>query len=155
MLSVELALQLAVAGERIDHLLLIDPYFDVLHALEQAGLSGVKNLLDPVNYRYAPSRASLDLLSAAIGDLVLFKACEPNEITTSEDQRRLFELYRASTFNYLDTLLPSASIQLEPLPGRTHHDWVEDQPLVAAMGRTIAELLTYPEPRQSSHLEES
>jgi N-(5-amino-5-carboxypentanoyl)-L-cysteinyl-D-valine synthase len=149
-LSVELARQLAVAGERIDHLLLIDPYFNVLHALERAGLPGVEDLLDPINYRYAPSRADLDRLSAAIGDLVLFKACEPNEITTGEDQRRLFESYLASDFNYLDTLLPGASIRLEPLPGRTHHNWVEDQPLIAAMGRIIAGFLADPQPLHSS-----
>jgi N-(5-amino-5-carboxypentanoyl)-L-cysteinyl-D-valine synthase len=140
-LAVELARRLAVAGERIDHLLLIDPYFNVRHASEQAGLPGVEGLLDPINYRYAPSRADLDRLEAAIGELVLFKATAPNEITTGEDQRRLFESYLTSASNHLDTLLPEASIRLVPLQGRSHHDWVQDQHSVAAMGRIITELL--------------
>ncbi|BCB88657.1 hypothetical protein Psuf_059700 [Phytohabitans suffuscus] len=150
-LAVEMARQLVLTGERVEHLLLIDPYFNVRHALTQAGLAHVtEDLLDPVNYRYTPSLADLDLLAAGIGETVLFKAGEPNETTTGPTQHRLFETYRRSDFNYLDTLLPDASIRVVPLPGRTHHDWVLDQRTIANMSRIIAALLADPQPRHQS-----
>jgi N-(5-amino-5-carboxypentanoyl)-L-cysteinyl-D-valine synthase len=148
-LAVELARALALSGETIEHLLLIDPYFDVLGAQEEAGLTGAEGLLDPINYRYAPSRSDLERLDKALGDLVLFKACEPNEITTSDDQRRLFESYLASRFNHLDSLLPDARITVVPLHGRTHHDWVSDPQSVGSVSETIEKLLAG---RESRHL---
>jgi N-(5-amino-5-carboxypentanoyl)-L-cysteinyl-D-valine synthase len=155
-LAVEMARQLALTGERVEHLMLIDPYFNVRHALAQAGLEHVtEDLLDPINYRYAPSRADLDMLGAAIGETVLFKAGEPNQITTGQTQHRFFESYRRSDYNHLDSLLPGARIRVVPLPGRTHHDWVLDQRTVANMSRIVAALLADPQPRHPSTPERS
>ena len=75
---------------------------------------------------------------------VLFKPGEPNGTVTGRDQHRLFECYRRSATNHLDTLLPAGSIRVVPLPGRTHHDWVSDPGTVTDMGRTITALLHPP-----------
>jgi N-(5-amino-5-carboxypentanoyl)-L-cysteinyl-D-valine synthase len=140
-LSLEMANQLARTGSRIDNLLLIDSYFNVPQAMADIGLPSVEDLLDPINYRYRPSRADLDRLGERTGSIVLFKAGEPNDIITSEDQCRLFEYYLRTGCNNLDTLLPDNTIRVEVLPGQSHHSWVRDQAAVEAMGRFIVELL--------------
>jgi len=140
-LSLEMANQLARAGHRIENLLLIDSYFNVPKALADIGLPTVEDLLDPINYHYRPNRADLDRLGKRTRNIVLFKAEEPNEIVASEGQRRLFEHYRQTGCNNLDTLLPDKTIRVEVLRGQSHHSWVRKQAVVETMGQLIVELL--------------
>ncbi|MER5357252.1 amino acid adenylation domain-containing protein [Streptomyces sp. NPDC002785] len=137
-LALEVSLQLARAGEKIDDLFLIDPYFNVLQASAAIGLPDVEDILDPINYHYAPSRADLEQLGASIGSLVMFKADELNEIVRDDQQRRLFEFYRRSPYNGLDTLLPAESIETHLLRGGTHHSWVRNERLVTGMCERIS-----------------
>lgn len=140
-LSLEMANQLARAGERIRNLLLIDPYFNVTKALEDLGLPTVAGQLDPINYNYRPIRSDLDRLSESISTVVLFKADRSNEIVASEDQRRLFEQYRRARYNYLDSLLPNHAVRVELLHGQSHHSWVGDTGTIQAMSHLIKKAL--------------
>ncbi|WDN54002.1 amino acid adenylation domain-containing protein [Streptomyces clavuligerus] len=130
-LSVEVSLRLARAGERIEELFLIDPYFDVRASSAAIGLPETEDILDPINYHWAPAREDLERLRANTGDVVLFRADEPNEIVRDEEQRRLFDFYQRSSFNGLDALLPAESIEVHRLHGETHHSWVRNDRLVA------------------------
>ncbi|MBC7977692.1 MAG: alpha/beta fold hydrolase, partial [Myxococcales bacterium] len=138
-LALEIANQLA--GAPIENLLLIDPYFNVAKAVAEIGLPAVDDLLDPINYRYRPSRADLERLAERVENVVVFKAGVPNEVVTSEDQRRLFAHYHGTRDNHLDTLLPGDAIRVEVLDGQSHHSWVRDHAAVHAMGRRIGALL--------------
>jgi N-(5-amino-5-carboxypentanoyl)-L-cysteinyl-D-valine synthase len=140
-LSLEMSNQLARAGCTIDNLLLIDSYFNVPRAVAEIGLASAEYLLDPINYRYRPRRTDLDRLCEYSQDIVLFKASEANDVVTSENQRRLFEYYRGTRCNNLDTLLFDKQIDVEVLPGQTHHSWVRNQAVIEAMALRIAELL--------------
>ncbi|MER6999328.1 amino acid adenylation domain-containing protein [Streptomyces sp. NPDC000410] len=141
-LALEVSLQLARAGEKVDNLLLIDSYFNMRHASAAIGLPGVEDILDPINYHYVPSRADLEGLGAGIGNLLMFKAGEPNEIVRDDQQRRLFDFYQRSPYNGLDTLLPAESIEIHPLRGETHHSWVRNERLVADMCERISATLS-------------
>ncbi|MFI1308646.1 amino acid adenylation domain-containing protein [Streptomyces albidoflavus] len=136
--ALEASAQLARAGERIDNLFVIDSYFNMRHATARIGLPGVEDLLDPINYHYTPSREDLDRLDAQLGQLVMFKAQEPNEIVRDDQQHRLFEFYRQAPYNALDTLLPAESIEVHPLRGETHHSWVRNERLVTGMCERIS-----------------
>nr|WP_267807610.1 non-ribosomal peptide synthetase [Streptomyces tirandamycinicus]MCY0983749.1 amino acid adenylation domain-containing protein [Streptomyces tirandamycinicus] len=137
-LALEVSLQLARAGQKIDDLFLIDPYFDVRQASAAIGLPGTEDILDPINYHYAPGRADLEQLGASVGNLVMFKAGELNEIVRDDQQRRLFEFYRTSPYNGLDRLLPAESIELHLLRGATHHSWVRNGLLVRGICERIS-----------------
>ncbi|MGW8884041.1 amino acid adenylation domain-containing protein [Streptomyces sp. NPDC055749] len=140
-LSLEVSLQLTRAGEKIDNLLLIDPYFDVRQASADIGLPEVEDILDPINYHYAPSREDLARLAERTGKLLMFKADELNEIVRDDEQRRLFAYYQRSPYNGLDALLPAESIEVHPLRGETHHSWVRNERLVAGMCERISQCL--------------
>ncbi|WP_392675510.1 amino acid adenylation domain-containing protein [Streptomyces sp. LN785] len=140
-LSLEVSLQLARAGEQVDNLFLVDPYLAVRQASASIGLPDVEDILDPINYRYEPDRADLERLSAQVGDLVMFKADEANEIVRDDQQRRLFAFYQRSPHNSLDTLLPAESIETHLLRGETHHSWVRNERLVTAMCERISAAL--------------
>ncbi|MFB7273144.1 amino acid adenylation domain-containing protein [Streptomyces sp. NPDC056244] len=141
-LALEVSLQLAGAGEKIDNLFLVDPYFNVPQASARIGLPDVEDILDPINYHYAPSEANLKRLGARIGNLVMFKAGEPNDIVRDDHQRRLFAFYQRSPYNSLDTLLPAESIEIHPLPGETHHSWVRNERLVTGMCERVSAALS-------------
>ncbi|AEW98055.1 MULTISPECIES: non-ribosomal peptide synthetase [Streptomycetaceae] len=141
-LAVEVSLQLARAGEKIDNLFLIDPYFDVRHASARIGLPADEDILDPINYHYTPDPADLERLGARVGSLVLFKAGEVNDVVRDDRQRRLFAFYQRSSCNGLDALLPAGSIEVRPLPGATHHSWVRDERLVAGICERVAASLS-------------
>ncbi|SDP40361.1 N-(5-amino-5-carboxypentanoyl)-L-cysteinyl-D-valine synthase [Streptomyces sp. cf386] len=136
--ALEASAQLAGAGEKIDNLFVIDSYFNMRHATAEIGLPGVEDLLDPINYHYTPSREHLDRLDDRLGRLVLFKAEEPNEIVRDDQQHLLFEFYRGTPYNALDTLLPARSIEVRPLRGETHHSWVRNERLVTDMCERIS-----------------
>lgn len=136
-----MSLQLTRAGEKIDNLLLIDPYFNVRQASADIGLPEVEDILDPINYHYAPSREDLARLGERTGKLLMFKADELNEIVRDDEQRRLFAYYQRSPFNGLDALLPAGSIEVRPLRGETHHSWVRNDRLVAGMCERISQCL--------------
>jgi N-(5-amino-5-carboxypentanoyl)-L-cysteinyl-D-valine synthase len=140
-LALEVASQLARARERIAQLVLIDAYFDITRAVADSSLATATPLLDPINYRYRPDRATLAPLVEHTGTVVLFKAGEANDVVTSEDQRRLFAHYHHTPYNYLDTLLPEDRIRIEVMAGQTHHSWVRAPDVVETMGRLIAGLL--------------
>ncbi|MER5884105.1 amino acid adenylation domain-containing protein [Streptomyces sp. NPDC001941] len=140
-LSLEVALRLARAGERVEDLFLIDPYFNVRWAVEAAGLPGTEDVLDPINYHYVPEAADLERVAKDVRNLVLFKADEPNEIVRDAVQERVFAHYLRSPYNGLDTLLPAESIEVRRLRGETHHSWVRNDALVAEMGARIREPL--------------
>jgi N-(5-amino-5-carboxypentanoyl)-L-cysteinyl-D-valine synthase len=140
-LALEVASQLARAGERIAQLVLIDAYFDITRAVADSGLATATPLLDPINYRYRPDRAALAPLIEHAGTVLLFKAGEANDVVTSEDQRRLFSHYHRTRYNNLDTLLPDDRIRVEVMTGQTHHSWIRAPAVVEAMGRLIAGLL--------------
>ncbi|MEU7056929.1 amino acid adenylation domain-containing protein [Streptomyces sp. NPDC046197] len=137
-LALEVSLQLARAGEKVDNLFLVDSYFGVRQASAAIGLPGVRDILDPINYHYTPGRTDLERLGACIGNLVMFKAGEPNDIVLNDHQRRLFEFYQRSPYNGLDTLLPAESIEVHLLRGETHHSWVRNERLVAGMCERIS-----------------
>ncbi|MGI5379091.1 amino acid adenylation domain-containing protein [Streptomyces sp. CA-251387] len=136
--ALEASAQLARAGEKIDNLFVIDSYFNMRHAAAEIGLPGVEDLLDPINYHYTPSREDLDRLADRLGRLVMFKAEQPNEIVRDDQQHRLFEFYRGTPYNALDTLLPAESIEVHPLRGETHHSWVRNERLVTDMCERIS-----------------
>ncbi|MGK5641713.1 amino acid adenylation domain-containing protein, partial [Streptomyces sp. URMC 126] len=131
--ALEAALRLAREGEKIDHLFLIDPYFDIRTATAAIGLPGVRDVLDPINHHYVPDPADLERLDASTGKVVLFKAGEENEIALDDRQRRLFAHYQRTPYNGLDALLPARSIEVHPLRGATHHSWVRNDRLVAEL----------------------
>ncbi|MEU7020083.1 amino acid adenylation domain-containing protein [Streptomyces sp. NPDC046203] len=136
--ALEASMRLAREGEKIDNLFVIDSYFNMRHATERIGLPGVEDLLDPINYHYTPEREDLDRLTARLGRLTMFKAEKPNEIVRDEQQHRLFEFYRHTPYNALDTLVPAESIDVHPLSGETHHSWVRNERLVTEMCRRIS-----------------
>ncbi|WP_046503286.1 non-ribosomal peptide synthetase [Streptomyces odonnellii] len=141
-LALEVSLQLARADEKIDNLFLVDPYFNVPQASARIGLPDVEDILDPINYHYAPNEADLKRLGVRIGNLVMFKAGEPNDIVRDDHQRRLFAFYQRSRYNSLDTLLPADSIEIHPLSGETHHSWVRNERLVRGMCERVSTALS-------------
>ncbi|MDM5179169.1 amino acid adenylation domain-containing protein [Massilia sp. DJPM01] len=140
-LAVEIANQLARLGKQLANLFIIDAYFAVPKASADLGLATDERLLDPINYRYAPAQADLDLLAERLGTVVLFKAEQPNEVVRSEVQRLLFAYYQDTRCNYLDNLLPQQNLRVEFLRGQTHHSWVRDSTVVTSMCRLIDELM--------------
>ena len=142
-LSVEMSRQLALAGERIETLALIDPYFAVREASESIGLGDVEDILEPINYHYRPTSDDLAVLQRQLGEVVLFKATEPNEIIHNEHQPELFEAYRRSAFNGLDRLLPDTDIEVQHLRGETHHSWVRNEAVVRALTTRLSELVQH------------
>ncbi|MER7045409.1 amino acid adenylation domain-containing protein [Streptomyces jumonjinensis] len=141
-LSLEVSLQLARAGEKIDNLFLIDPYFDARNSSARIGLPGVEDILDPINYHYTPDQEDLERLRAGLGRLMMFKAGEPNEIVRDEQQARLFEFYLRSPYNGLDSLLPAESIEIHQLSGETHHSWVRNERLVTGICERVSASLS-------------
>jgi N-(5-amino-5-carboxypentanoyl)-L-cysteinyl-D-valine synthase len=141
-LALEMALQLARAGERVDNLVIIDSYFNVRQASSEIGLPDKDDILDPINYYYAPSQADLQCLREHLGNVVMYKAPKLNNIIRSDEQRQLFEFYLQSTpYHNLDTLLPAAAIELESLTEETHHTWVLNRDLVTSISERVAALL--------------
>ncbi|MFE7753568.1 amino acid adenylation domain-containing protein [Streptomyces sp. NPDC057429] len=141
-LALEVSLQLSRAGEKVDNLFLIDSYFNMRHASAGIGLPEVEDILDPINYHYQPSQADLERLGAGIGNLVMFKAGEPNEIVRDDQQRRLFDFYQRSPYNGLDTLLPTELIEVHLLRGETHHSWVRNERLVGGICERVSTSLS-------------
>ncbi|UJW29241.1 amino acid adenylation domain-containing protein [Saccharothrix sp. AJ9571] len=137
-LSLEISRQLVRAGERIADLFLIDPYFGMRQASAGIGLPEVEDILDPINYHYRPDEADLARLAGQLGNLVLFKAGEPNDVVNGPHQPRLFEYYHGTRFNHLDLLLPAAAIEVCELAGETHHSWVRNEKLVRLMCERIS-----------------
>ncbi|WP_031505765.1 non-ribosomal peptide synthetase [Streptomyces megasporus] len=137
-LSLEIALRLQRAGKRVRDLYLVDSYFNVREASAAIGLPDVRDILDPINYHYAPNRTDLKHLGTAVENLVLFKAGEPNDIVRDDRQRRLFAFYQRSQYNSLDTLLPVEAIEVRVLHGETHHSWVRNDGVVTAMCERIS-----------------
>ncbi len=119
-------------------LYLVDSYFNVREASAAIGLPDVRDILDPINYHYAPNRTDLKHLGTAVENLVLFKAGEPNDIVRDDRQRRLFAFYQRSQYNSLDTLLPVEAIEVRVLHGETHHSWVRNDGVVTAMCERIS-----------------
>ncbi|MBN6037309.1 non-ribosomal peptide synthetase [Amycolatopsis sp. 195334CR] len=140
-LSLEISRQLARAGERIADLLLIDPYFGMRQASASIGLPEVEDILDPINYHYLPDEADLARLADRLGNLVLFKAGELNDVVQGPHQPRMFEFYQGTPYNNLDLLLPAEAIELQVLEGETHHSWVRNTKLVKAMCERISSSL--------------
>jgi len=140
-LSLEMSLQLARAGERVENLVLIDPYLGVPQASASIGLPDVEDILDPINYHYRPTREDLARLAAGVGSLVLFKAGELNDVVTGDHQRRLFEFYQRSPHNNLDLLVPAESIETHVLRGATHHSWAHHEDLVTAICERVTALV--------------
>ena len=140
-LSLEISLQLSQAGETIDNLIFVDSLFDVRKATTAIGLSGVDNIIDPINYRYLPETDALRHLHTHTNNILLFKATQPSEKFQGESQRKLFEYYAQSSINNLDTVLPTASISVELLPNDTHFSWVKNATTVTSMTSKIRTLM--------------
>ncbi|MEU3186546.1 amino acid adenylation domain-containing protein [Streptomyces sp. NPDC006923] len=137
-LALEVSSRLARADERIGSLFLIDPYFNVRQASAAVGLPDAEDILDPINYHYAPRQEDLERLGAHVGDLVLFKAGERNDVVRDDRQRRLFAFYQRSPYNSLDTLLPAEKIATHLLRGETHHSWVRNERLVTEVCERVS-----------------
>jgi N-(5-amino-5-carboxypentanoyl)-L-cysteinyl-D-valine synthase len=144
-LALEIALQLARAGEHIANLMLVDSFFNVGKAASDIGLPDVNAVVDPINGRYNPDADDLARLAASTGRVLLFKAAVPSRRTSGVEQTRLFEYYASSPYNNLDTLLPAASITVELMADETHFSWITNASLVASMTARIRELVR---PRQ-------
>ncbi|MFC7817452.1 amino acid adenylation domain-containing protein [Streptomyces sp. NPDC057367] len=137
-LALEVSLRLARAGEAVERLFLIDPYFNARHGSAAIGLPEAEDILDPINHYYDPDRADLERFGEQVNDLVLFKAGEPNDVVRDDRQRRLYEFYLRSPYNCLDTLLPAKSIETHVLHDATHHSWVRNERLVSEMCERIS-----------------
>jgi N-(5-amino-5-carboxypentanoyl)-L-cysteinyl-D-valine synthase len=140
-LALEIANQLARQGDAIHSLLFVDTYFDVRRAAVDIGMPTADDLLDPINYGYRPNRADLDRLDRQTRSVVLFKASEPNDIVSSDDQRRLFDHYLRTPCNNLDSLFVVGDIRVAHLRGESHHSWVRNSDAVEAVARIIEEML--------------
>ncbi|MET9290621.1 amino acid adenylation domain-containing protein [Streptomyces sp. NPDC003077] len=137
-LALEIALRLQRSGKQVRDLYLIDSYFNVREASAAIGLPDVQDILDPINYHYAPNPTDLKRLGASVENLVLFKADEPNNIVRDDHQRRLFTFYQRSQYNSLDTLLPAEAIEVRVLHGETHHTWVHNDGVVSAICERVS-----------------
>lgn len=136
-LSMEMSRLLVEAGEKIGSLHCIDSYFNVRKACCAQGLGEEQVVIDIVNYRYDPSRQSMENLVAATDQLVLFKAMTMNESYDNEKQRLLYQYYHESKWNNLETLIDIEQIDLQPLQGESHVSWVENQDLLRQMTKVI------------------
>jgi N-(5-amino-5-carboxypentanoyl)-L-cysteinyl-D-valine synthase len=137
-LALEMALQLARAGDAVSNLILIDPFFNTNKALADLGLRAGDLDLDPINYAYQPTPADLDRLSARTGNTLLFKAEMLDDDHSNKRQRQLFEYYVHSPSNNLETLLSRRAFSIEWLPHDTHFSWVHSARTVALMAVRIA-----------------
>ena len=140
-LALEMALQLARAGDTISNLILIDPFFNTSKALADLGLRADDVDLDPINHAYRPAQADLDRLGARTGNTLLFKAGKPDAGHANRLQRRLFAHYARSRSNNLETLLPHRKFSIEQLPHDTHFSWIRNAHTVALMAVRITALL--------------
>ncbi|MFC6091783.1 amino acid adenylation domain-containing protein [Saccharothrix lopnurensis] len=152
-LALEMSRQLALAGERVEHLVLIDPYLGVPRASAAIGLPDVEDVLDPINFHYRPAAADLARLADALGDVVLFKAGEVNDVVTDERQSRIFAHYQRTAHNHLDLLVPAGSIETHVLDGATHHSWVHHVDLVTTICDRVLALLAGSRSREAARAE--
>ncbi|MDK1288212.1 non-ribosomal peptide synthetase [Pseudoalteromonas umbrosa] len=136
-LSTEMSRQLVEAGERIGSLHCIDSYFNVRAACQAQGLGEEQAVIDIVNYRYSPSRQSMDNLVEAAEQIVLFKAMTMNDGYDNDKQRLLYEYYQKSKWNNLETMLDIENVDLIPLHGENHVSWVNNQKLLSQMTEII------------------
>jgi N-(5-amino-5-carboxypentanoyl)-L-cysteinyl-D-valine synthase len=140
-LSLEMSLELARAGETISNLILIDPLFNVRKAAADIGQPNVDKIFDPINFRYGPSHADLEQLRDSTENVVLFKAGKPSNEPQDAEERRFFEYYAQTPSNNLDTLLPSTTFTVELLKDNTHFSWVRDERMVSAISSRVYSLM--------------
>ena len=139
-LSFEIAKQLALSGEFIDQLIMIDSFFNVKRASDAIGLADQEDILDPINFRYQPSVKDLNVLIEKTAKITLFKATEASQLDISEEQQKLFAYFADSTFNNLDTFIDAKHFDIEEMNGKTHFSWIQDGNLVADLAERIRNL---------------
>ena len=139
-LALEIAQRLAISGQRIGTMALIDPYFDIPAAGKAIGQTGVE-ILDPIYHIYNPDPASFASVAKQTSRLVLFKATTTNEQHGNPLQKKLYEWYaEESPMNNLDVYVPNEAIEVMPLKG-THFTWVHDAEQVQSMCHLLDECL--------------
>lgn len=144
-LALEVALQLLEKSPKMrpQNLIIIDSYFDVKYASESIGLPHIHDILDPINYYYAPKKDALEKLSNTLSNIVLFKATKVNDIVNKKHQKLLFDFYMKSPYNNLDRLIPPNKIYLIKFMQDTHHSWVKNEQQVLSMSAAISEFIDY------------
>jgi N-(5-amino-5-carboxypentanoyl)-L-cysteinyl-D-valine synthase len=139
--ALEIARQLAREGDRVDNLILIDPFWRLDKAAQDLQLADISAVIDSINLRYVQRREDFEPLLRTVGRITLFKATVCNEATLEIERRRLFEYYARLSHNHLDTLVPANAIHTRSLGSCDHFSWVQDAALVAEMGRQVSDLL--------------
>ncbi|KAG6035714.1 NRPS protein [Claviceps citrina] len=135
-LAMEMAQRLGHRGERLGTLGLIDAYFDVAGAMQEA-LGQVDNqVLDAIYTIYQPERSKFKVLEECTDHLILFKAKDAEETLGTPRQRALYRWYAASQLNRLDLFVRAEAVQVVMLEG-SHFGWVHRREVV----RTVCALL--------------
>ena len=132
-LALEISRQLAIAGEKIAYLHFIDSYFNVRKASFDIGLPDEKCIIDRINYIYEPDNRTMQILLDATDKIVLFKAMHANDSYRTDNQRKLYDYYKNSSSNNLETLVDRDRFQLVEMVEDTHGSWVNNQKLLASM----------------------
>jgi N-(5-amino-5-carboxypentanoyl)-L-cysteinyl-D-valine synthase len=139
--ALEIARHLAREEDRVDNLMLIDPFWRLDKAAQDLQLEDISAVIDSINMRYVQRREDFEPLLRTVGRITLFKATVYNEATLEIERQRLFEYYARTSHNHLDTLIPANSIHIRSLGSCDHFSWVQDAALVAEMGRQVSDLL--------------
>lgn len=127
LLSLEISKQLTNSGEKIGTLTMIDSYFNVIKACHDIGLPKEKYVIDRINYAYTPGESCLKNFVENSNKIALFKATRINEKYDSDPQFLLYEYYRNSKYNNLDTLIDPGSWNLLYLDSESHNSWVHNK----------------------------
>lgn len=139
--ALQIASCLASEGERVENLILIDPFWCLNKAVGHLKLANVAATIDPINLIYRPKPQDFEPLLRRVGSITLFKAKYFHGENGTTDRRRLFEYFAGTSYNHLDDLIPENLIATRSLGSCDHFSWVDDASLLADMGRHIARLI--------------
>lgn len=126
-------LQLANSGAHVENLFLIDSYFNVGKAVKDLNLLKGLDIIDKINHKYTPNPADFE----QIRNIILFKATERNDIAKTKEQELLYEYFRHSCFNNLDTWVSSEFITVEEMEAHSHVSWTGDEKQVTRISDIV------------------
>lgn len=93
------------------------------------------DIIDKINHKYTPNPADFE----QIRNIILFKATERNDMAKTKEQELLYEYFRHSRFNNLDTWVSSEFITVEEMEAHSHVSWTGDDKQVIRISDIMKE----------------
>lgn len=142
-LALEISRQLTNSGDNVNNLFLIDSYLNVTKAVKDTNISDNTEVIDRINHKYTPTEGDFEYMCTKTKNIVLFKATLLNEMYKSRDQLRLYEYYMNTSFNNLDSVIPSHFITTVELERHTHNTWAKNNKQVILISNVVADKLIF------------